>query len=251
MNLFHILVIKISHIVAAVLVFVGLQTAPVSQTSMVDIAPETGQVSVTAASTVLDGNVKVPSGTVAQNGQGQVIQPSVAPATSAPPAVPASIAHQQVVVPIYIIQPATLMTNQTPAPEAAAPAPSYTAEIISPMPAHGLGREFIANDFAFNPDGTLSKGMDPVDANSMDIGIVIRDQNGNAIKDQFVSVSATDSTQNKIIKGTGDVIKVYVDGNPQTVPCYAFHYDFKTTGDHTITFTADSGAKASVTVTAK
>jgi hypothetical protein len=119
------------------------------------------------------------------------------------------------------------------------------------MPQHGLGREFVANDFAYNPDGTLSKGTEPTDANSIDIGIVIRDQNGNAVKDQTVNVTATDGTQDKTIKGTGDQTKVYVDGNPQTVPYYAYHYDFKTAGDHTITFTADSGAVATVTVTAK
>ena len=56
---------------------------------------------------------------------------------------------------------------------------------------------------------------------------------------------------NKTLNGTGLVTKIYVDGNPQTVPYYAFHYDFRSAGEHTITFTLQTGESKQVTLTAE
>ena len=81
--------------------------------------------------------------------------------------------------------------------------------------------------------------------------MVVRDGKGQPVKDLTVTVSATDSKQSKTLSGTGLVTKIYVDGNPQTVPYYAFHYDFRSAGDHTITFTLPTGESKQVTLTAE
>lgn len=102
-----------------------------------------------------------------------------------------------------------------------------TIQIFNPYPDKGLGRTYRASDKATD------------ESNYIEVGAIVRDENGNYMKDVVVEVTATDSIQNKTLKGTGDVRKVWKNGIPETVHYYHYYYEFKTSGQHTITFTAD------------
>lgn len=254
MNIWHSIVITVKHAVAAVLIVVGLQApAQAPQATIVDVQPDTQQVTVSLSPT------GAPTVSVPDLGSKTKIQtpqslPEATPAEPTPAAEAPSLAPQPAAVPVYIIQQPTIMTQEpTPAPESqpAAAAPSYTMEIISPMPAHGLGRHYVANDYAYNPDGSLKQGTEPKDENSIDIGVVVYDQNGQPQQDITITITATDKGQNKTLSGTGNVTKIYPNGEPQTVHYYPFHYDFRSVGDHTITFTLPTGESKTVTLTAE
>lgn len=112
-----------------------------------------------------------------------------------------------------------------------------TIEIISPINGKGLGREYLSRPVLID------------EFNYLEIAAIVRDDNGDPVKDVTVEVVATDTEQNKTLVGTGDVKKIYVDGSPVIVPIYSFHYEFHQTGDHTITFST-GGQSEAVTVTA-
>ena len=145
------------------------------------------------------------------------------------------------------VQPST--TVPTPAPQtptsapAAAPAPSTPAsqariDVVSPIAGKGLNREYVHSDEIKD------------ESNYMVIGAVVYDDNGQPTATPTVNITATDNTQDAIEVGTGDVATIWPDGNRTVVPVYTYSYNFKTAGDHTITFTAN-GITKSVTVTAK
>ena len=138
--------------------------------------------------------------------------------------------------------PASPAPTSAPAP-AAAPAPSAPAsqahiDIISPIAGKGLNREYVHSDEIKD------------ESNYMVIGAVVYDDNGQPTATSTVNITATDGTQDAIEVGTGDVATIWPDGNRTVVPVYTYSYDFKTIGDHTITFAAN-GITKSVTVTAK
>lgn len=114
-----------------------------------------------------------------------------------------------------------------------APAPAATLQIVSPLAGKGLGRQYVAS-----PDIKD-------ESNYIDIGLIVTNPDGSVNTTATVNVTATDSSQNKEIVGTGTFW-----GNPHNVYYYPFEYQFKTPGDHTITFTV-LGVTQSVTVTAK
>lgn len=99
--------------------------------------------------------------------------------------------------------------------------------IFNPYSNKGTGREYSAR----------SQVKD--EQNYIILGLIVRDDSGNEIKNVPVTITATDASQNKTLNGTGDIRKIYIDGIPKTVPYYEFYYEFKTPGDHTITFTAE------------
>ena len=111
-----------------------------------------------------------------------------------------------------------------------------TLQIISPIAGKGLGRIYVANNYELNPDGTIKTGHAPKEENMIDLGLIIRDENGTYLDGVVVEVEATDESQNKRIAGTGNQTKIYPEGTPVTVPYYPFHYEFKSAGKHTITF---------------
>jgi hypothetical protein len=51
-----------------------------------------------------------------------------------------------------------------------------------------------------------------------------------------MTITATDSSQNKIINGTGSIIGQPKDGFPAGTYYYTFNYEFNFTGTHTFTF---------------
>ena len=128
----------------------------------------------------------------------------------------------------------------TPEPTPPAPASQSRIEIINPSSVHGLGRNYKANDYKLNSDGSLAVGStSPTDDNSINLGAVVYNDDGSVSKTAVVTITATDTRQNKTLNGTGDVTKLYVNGSPISVHYYGFYYEFRTTGHHTITFTAN------------
>lgn len=141
--------------------------------------------------------------------------------------------------PEYISPPPQQINNSpqpTPQPPVVTtPKTMTTLEIISPIGTKGLGREYLARQEIFD------------EANYIELGVIVRDQNGNALDNVKVIITATDDEQNKTLESTGNVKKIYVDGTQQVVPYYPFHYAFKFQGQHKITFSS-GGVSESVTL---
>jgi hypothetical protein len=125
-------------------------------------------------------------------------------------------------------------TSSAPVEEIAPPAPGARAskaiiEIFSPIPTKGLGRTFKVVPDAENQD-----------ANQLHLGAVVRDALGKPVRTAEVVITASDETQNKTLKGTGNVTKVVLpNGRQEKVYYYPFDYELRTAGKHTITFSAD------------
>lgn len=77
------------------------------------------------------------------------------------------------------------------------------------------------------------------------VGAILRDETGQVVRDQDMTITATDETQNKVEHGTGDMT-----ANPDNLYYYGFRYLFTTAGDHVITFAA-LGVEASLTLSAE
>ncbi len=125
--------------------------------------------------------------------------------------------------PVFIIsQPApTPEPTQTSMPQ---PIKSvYTLEVVSPVPIKGLGREY------------LWRSQVKDEYNYIHIGLIVR-LDGEPVKDQEVEIEATDPSQSQTLNGTGDVYPVYVNGVKVVTPFYPFNYEFRSGGDHQITF---------------
>lgn len=79
----------------------------------------------------------------------------------------------------------------------------------------------------------------PDEKNSVDVLFVIKN-NREYRKDLVVDVECTDKDQNKKINGTGAVRKMHDESkSKKIIPYYGFNYKFKTSGNHTLTFTVD------------
>ena len=134
----------------------------------------------------------------------------------------------QVNIPPQIFQTPTYTPPQEPITQTITPpAPKQimnTLKIINPYAGKGLGRTYKASPEIVD------------ESNYIDIGLTVVNENGEYLSDVVVSVEATDSTQNKTLNGTGNVTNIYPNGEKMTVHYYPFHYEFKTAGEHTITF---------------
>lgn len=120
----------------------------------------------------------------------------------------------------------------------AEPISQVRIDIISPLPGKGI-RAGLSTSPSFDERGNAK--------NEIDIGAVLYGDDGEAINNATVVVTATDPTQGKLINSTGNVTPIYVNGQKRVVPVYSFHYEFKTAGEHVITFSAN-GVSQSVTV---
>lgn len=173
---------------------------------------------------ILEGQTTITSTTTTTMTQAQ--PPATAPSTGNGATAPALTGNEG--------------TTAAPAPVvAAAPASLARIDVISPYPGKGLNMQH-STSTAFDQSGNPK--------NEMDIGAVVYGDDGEAIKSATVVVVATDPTQGKLINGTGNVTPIYVNGQKNVVPFYSFHYEFKTVGEHVITFSAN-GVSQSVTVT--
>ena len=99
--------------------------------------------------------------------------------------------------------------------------------VISPIRGKGLERTY------------LSRSNIKDEFNYIELGLIVRNDAGKPVDNTTVTVTATDSSQNKTINGTGDVTPIYEDGVKIKMPYYHFSYQFKMPGEHIITFTAD------------
>ena len=99
-----------------------------------------------------------------------------------------------------------------------------TIEIIDPINGKGRGREYFVGE---KEDG---------DENSIYLGLIVRDEKGHLMDKALVTVTATDSSQNRSMQGTGNRRKIIEDGHRVSVPYYPYRYEFKIAGKHTITF---------------
>lgn len=135
-------------------------------------------------------------------------------ATSQPAVLPEGVSN----VPIIPIVEPIIQTQ---------PVSMKSITIISPIAIKGLGRTY------------LSRPEIKDEFNYIEIGLIVRDENGNPVKNAEVVITATDSSQNKTIDVTGDVTPRYENGVKIKTHYYHFSYAFKTPGEHSITFTAE------------
>ena len=155
------------------------------------------------------------------------------------PTVHASIPSPTPIIPNQIINNVTTNVYEDPDPivivtSTATPTPTPTPipvkismeslKIISPIPSKGLGREYHSSPEVVD------------DSNYIEIGLVVRNSNGESIKDAQVTVESPDPSQNKTMDGTGNIVKIYNSGIPEMVYYYPYHYEFRSSGVHEITF---------------
>ena len=135
------------------------------------------------------------------------------------------------IIQVYIPPQAPQIPTYTPPQESIQQSEPITKQImntltiINPYPSKGLGRTYKASPEIVD------------ETNYIDIGLTVVNENGEYLKDVTVQVTATDATQNKTLDGTGNVTSIYPNGEKKTVHYYPFHYEFKTAGEHIITFT--------------
>lgn len=141
--------------------------------------------------------------------------------------------QEPIQIPIYI----PIIEHQTtpvPAPQQEQPEQTLPVEqismksitIIDPIKGKGRGRVYKESEEVVD------------ESNYIELGLVVRNGDGDVVKDVLVKISATDLEEDKKIKGTGNITKIHEDGNTETVHYYPFRYEFKTAGTHTITFKA-------------
>lgn len=113
------------------------------------------------------------------------------------------------------------------------PMQQESLKVISPQSGQGItlrpGRHFVAisDDIIDNE----------TERSYMNIGLVVRGNDGNSVKDAVVEITTTNLDQNKTLNGTGNITKIVNDkGVKEVVHYYPFHYEFRITGNHTITF---------------
>lgn len=106
---------------------------------------------------------------------------------------------------------------------------------------------YVANDYKLNPDMSLQAGsVTPSTDNYVDLGVIVRDDNGNVLRDVTVEVTSTDQSQNKSLVGSGDLTSIYPNGEKKFVHYYPYRYEFRTIGDHTITFTTGGVSQSKI-----
>ena len=150
---------------------------------------------------------------------------------------------------------AELPTESAPAQPIPEPAPAQTEIQVAPSAAGIINEpkkamatlEIITPKHPYSKDETIGKTYKAAnevteDDNTIYIGVILKDSDGNQIDSAVMDVATTDSAQNKQINGTGTFLAKFGK-------FYPFIYDFHSAGQHVITFTA-LGASASVTISA-
>lgn len=142
---------------------------------------------------------------------------------------------ERIYIPVYIPEPTTASTPLTET----TPQSMKSLEIISPINGKGLNREYTAQDPIVD------------ESNYIELGLVVRGDDGKDVNTLEVVITATDASQNKTLTSTGNVKKIYDSNGVGTIThYYPYHYEFKTAEDHTITFSVPSlQLEETVTVT--
>lgn len=236
MDIFHTIIIKIASTVSAVFLLVGIG-AQTPKVTVVDV--QDNHVVITESTTTIQKAPTKPSVAVIPISPIVTVTNSVVETTTTtPPVVPES-APQTVQVPVYIIQAVSapqmatggqepsLITNQAPVMQ-----PQIL--IKSPLPGKGkLDRKYEARS---TPQDEL---------NEIYLGAVLVKADGSIENEEDMVITATDETQNVTKNGTGNMSTFGDPDNPKYY--YPFRYEFRTVGQHTITFTA-LGVSESVTI---
>lgn len=136
--------------------------------------------------------------------------------------------------------PTPTMTQPTPAPAPApvAPAGPQSIEIVSVNPSYELTDTF---KVAAEGVGSVSEATDP--ATVAFLGAIVRDQDGQSMRNPIVRVATPDG--NRIMDGTGNF-----RGEPHNYFFFPINYLFRTAGSHTITVEVE-GITESVTLQAQ
>ena len=262
MNIWHTIVVKISNIVAVVLIFVGLSQPVIPpQTTIMDIQPSGQVISTTtpeqpamppSAPKVI---VEIPAPSPAVQTAPTTTTATTTTATTTPiqEPTPAPPASQPIYVPIYIIQPAPALTPApTVEPIKIEPIDMKSITIISPTSGKGLGRRYeaIPQECALTV-ATNAGNVEPLcsydEANYVVLGLVVKNGADEVMKDTHVVITATNERQNKTINNTGSVTPIYINGVKIITHFYPITYYFMTPGEHVIIFKA-IGMTESVTL---
>ena len=85
--------------------------------------------------------------------------------------------------------------------------------------------------------------------NAIAVGAVLYGEDGEPTRTAVVAITIKTPTTEKTIsvQGTGAMVPIYPNGQKRVVPVYIFHYEFKTAGEHVITFSS-GGVSRSVAV---
>jgi hypothetical protein len=241
MNFWQSIAEKIGKIVASILLLVGVGGQPAVNVSeyqntnepvaiiTMHKLPESNDVVIKA---VVPAKTQIASSTQTETEQPaieqpeiQIEQPEIGGVPEEPPVIyaPIFITNPEP-EPVVDEVPSTASEPLDSVPVNEPKVMEYTGQIISPVSIKGLGRQYAARE----------KMLDEM--NYVYICLLIKDQDGNVIKDAEVKVITTDESQNKTINGTGTIANTYVDGQKIPVYCYPFSYEFRTPGDHKITF---------------
>ena len=147
--------------------------------------------------------------------------------------------------------PTSALTSEAPAPTGnegvgasapEAPASKARIDIISPIPGLELNRKYTTSP-ELDQDG---KG-NPM--NAIAVGAVVYGEDGEPTRTAVVAITIKTPTTEKTIsvQGTGAMVPIYPNGQKRVVPVYISHYEFKTAGEHVITFSS-GGVSRSVAV---
>lgn len=228
MNIFETLKALVVAITAAIISLIGLGTPPAE-------IPNPGPTIQAVDSIVLDQASTTPSPTSGQVTDAYELGKAVGRLEQQVVALGNATTSSTTTTPIQTIVPTQPVTAQ-PQPTIQTKPSMKDLEIISRTP-NGFNRTYKANNYKLNPDGTLAEGSIAQDENNyIDFGVIVRDDNGNPVKDAVVQVRVTDASQNKTLNGTGDIVNIYPNGVKTQVPYYHFRYEFRTAGRHEVAF---------------
>jgi len=135
------------------------------------------------------------------------------------------------------VEQLTPKAEPIPAPkEEKAKEPKYKIEIIDPIPGKGIEGRTI----------TTSEEVDGIQiSNEVYLGLVIFGKKNKTENTLVVQVTSdVDETQNKVLKGTGNITKTQVNGERKEVNYYPYTYKATKSGIHTITFTTEGLTKS-------
>lgn len=109
-------------------------------------------------------------------------------------------------------------------------------QIIDPIPGKGRDKTHIERPDEYCDH--CGQSMPYNDTHSIDLGLVVRNEAGESVKDQEVEITTTDKDQNVVLKGTGNTTRIPLadSDKKETVYVYMYHYEFKKSGKHKITF---------------
>lgn len=245
MDILHTIIIKVASVVSALFLFIGNGQTLTPRVTVVEI--QDNKVVITESTTTPQKAPKSPSVAIVPTPVPETVQAPVqdtvqdAPVTAPIAPVTANPAPQTVYVPVYIIQApepqptagsAPLPTNSPTIME-----PEKTAQILIKNPLPGKG---------YLPARQYFSREEPFDAsNEMHLGAVLLNPDGSVNITAEMTVVASEESQNKVIKGTGNVSSFGDPNNPQYY--YPYHYIFHEPEQHKITFTA-LGVSESITV---